>query len=84
MEAGAAAVVEGLGHESGQPPFGAGQLAHGGLEAEGAVGCVQGGGVGEVDLELATVELLVAGGDTDAEAVQLPQGAQQVTVRVAA
>lgn len=82
VEAGAARVVEGLGHEGGQPALLAGQFLDRGLEAEGAVGGRHGVRVDQVDLDLAAVELVVAADRPDPQIAYVAQGAQQVVVRV--
>jgi hypothetical protein len=84
VEAGAARVAEGLGHEGGEVALLAGQFFDGGLEAEGAVGGVEGAGMGQVDLVLAAVELVVSGDDTQPQIAQCAQSAQQVVVGVGA
>src|SRR6266487_5653041 len=59
VKARAALVVERLGHEGGEQVAAAGDLLHGRLEPERAVGGVGQLRVAEVDLELARRELVV-------------------------
>ncbi|CAM5366141.1 hypothetical protein SPURM210S_00304 [Streptomyces purpurascens] len=84
VEAGAARVVEGLGHEGGQPALLAGQFLDRRLEAEGPVGGREGVGVRQVDLDLAAVELVVAADRPDPQIAYVAQGAQQVVGGVGA
>ena len=83
MKAGAALVVERLGHEGGQQTVQPGDLLHRGLQPEGPVRGVQRSGVVQVDLELAAAELVVGRGHLQAGVPQQPQRLEQATLRIA-
>ena len=79
----AALIVERLGHEGGEQAAAAGDLLHGRLEPERAVGGVGQLRVAEVDLELARRELVVGRRHLQAGVAQLPEHVQQQALRVA-
>jgi hypothetical protein len=83
MEARAALVVERLGHERRKQVPLAGDLLHGRLQPERAVGRVGHLGVPEIDLELPRRELMVGRGDPQSDVAQQPQHPQQYPLRVA-
>ena len=83
VEAGAALVVERLGHERRHPAGAAGQLLDAGLEPERAVRRAERLGMPQVDLELAAGELVVGSHHVDVVGGQRAQRRQQRVLRVA-
>ena len=83
VEAGAALVVERLGHERRQLAEHPGEFLDGGLEPVCPVGGVESLGVPQVDLKLSRGELVVRRDYFDAVVTEVAQDAQQHVLRVA-
>ena len=82
MESAATLVVPGLAHEEGVLAGASDDVAHCGLEEEGAVSGIQCLAVPEVDLVLCRAEFVVAGEDADVHAVEHAHEIQEFSAGV--
>src|SRR6185436_8413755 len=83
VKAGPAFVIERLGHEGGQLVLLTSKFLDGALEAERAIGGVEGFGVPKVDLELPAGEFVIRSDDLEPVGGQVAKHTQQHILRIA-